>query len=500
MSGGQLAPLIALRWRMLRTRRARAGFGALAASVPLLGLAAVLVGLFAPGRGSFDIIVLAPTAYASVAVLALLAPLVAGGGNELYPEEHLVAYPVSARTQYLASLVLTPLNLAWTTQLVGLVGLTAYIAPQRGLAVFALVTCVSYVAMVTVTAQSLAWLVVGIRQRRAGRIATWILAGLIVSAVLVTVLLGQVTAAVELAPTTSVVIGAVNGASGGWSSWAVTTGILLGLTFVVWHLGRAACVWALRQPGGAARAIDAHPVTRRRQHGVARRDLLATDRASVWRSSSLRRGLIVLAVLPGSVAAGARLDWPSLILLPGLVAAGAGLLFGVNVFCLDGRGAIWLAAQPHPPGVQFWCKTRVVAEVCAGAVAVTILAGALRSGRWPTPAELAAILSCSAVVVARVVAVCMELSVLHPHRADLRGPRDTPAPPGVMAAYSARLAVSTTLLGVLFSGLSELESWQWPAAVAVPLVLLSVRRIVRCARLWRSATVRSRVATTVAIG
>ena len=46
---------------------------------------------------------------------------------------------MSARTQYLASLVLTPLNLAWTTQLVGLVGLTAYIAPQRGLAVFALI-------------------------------------------------------------------------------------------------------------------------------------------------------------------------------------------------------------------------------------------------------------------------------------------------------------------------------------------------------------------------
>ena len=63
-----------------------------------------------------------------MALLAVLAPLVAGGGNELFPTEQLAAYPITARTQYLASLVLTPLNLAWTTQLVALVGLTAYVS------------------------------------------------------------------------------------------------------------------------------------------------------------------------------------------------------------------------------------------------------------------------------------------------------------------------------------------------------------------------------------
>src|SRR4051794_41953804 len=70
------------------------------------------------------------------------------------------------------------------------------------------------------------------------------------------------------------------------------------------------------------------------------------DRASVWRSRSLRRGLLVLGILPGAAAALADLPWSSLVLLPALVSAGAGLLFGVNAFCLDGPGAVWLGSLP----------------------------------------------------------------------------------------------------------------------------------------------------------
>ncbi len=53
-----------------------------------------------------------------MALLAAIAPLVAGGGNELFPPEQLVAYPITSRTEHLASLALAPLNLAWTAQLV----------------------------------------------------------------------------------------------------------------------------------------------------------------------------------------------------------------------------------------------------------------------------------------------------------------------------------------------------------------------------------------------
>ena len=220
----------------------------------------------------------------------------------------------------------------------------------------------------------------------------------------------------------------------------------------------------------------------------------------MWRSTSLRRGLVVLAVLPGAVAATAGLEWSSLVLLPGLVAAGAGLLFGVNAFCLDGPGAVWRGSLPGRPGTVFWAKAQVVAETCLVAVALTMVAGTVRADRPPTAAEVAALGACAAVVLVRVVALCMELSVRHPHRGDLRGPRDTPAPPGVMAVYSARLAVSTTLVAVLFSALAETGSWRWPVALAVPFLLLSARRLVRTAATWDDELVRARVVSVVGRG
>ncbi len=94
----------------------------------------------------------------------------------------------------------------------------------------------------------------------------------------------------------------------------------------------------------------------------------------------------------------------------------------------------------------------------------------------------------------------MRLSVTRPHRADLRGPRDTPAPPGAMAAYSARLAVSTTLLAVLYSAASTADDWRLPALLAVPFVLLSVRHVLASARLWQDPGVRARVVHVVAAG
>ena len=94
----------------------------------------------------------------------------------------------------------------------------------------------------------------------------------------------------------------------------------------------------------------------------------------------------------------------------------------------------------------------------------------------------------------------MRLSVTRPHKAELDGPRETPAPPGAMAAYSVRLAVSSTLTGLLFAGLAGLQGWVWPVAVAVPLCLLSLRRLVATARIWSSPVPRSVVTATVAAG
>lgn len=489
-----------MRWSMVRSRRARWGFALLALSIPALCAVAVAVGLLAPRENRFDALVLAPTAYLSVALLAVLAPLVAGGGNELFPPEQLVAYPISGRTQYRTSLALTPLNLAWTTQLVGLLGLTAYGTGPKPLLPLALVTCLAYVLLVTVAGQALGWAVIGVRQEKTGRVLTWALAAAIGAGGLAVVFSDRLVPLLDASPTTYVVTAAAAGANGRLTRWAVTTMVLLGLALVADRAGRRTCGWALRRPGDPGSRIDAQVFPRRGPARDERHELLAVDRASVWRSASLRRGLLVLGILPGAVAAVAGLEWPSLVLLPGLVCAGAGLLFGVNAFCLDGSGAVWTASLPGRPASAFWSKTQVVAETCLVAIVITVLAGSLRAGRAPASAEVAALASCAVVALVRVVALCMELSVARPHRAELRGPRDTPAPPGVMAAYSARLAVSTTLVAVVFSALAEVASWEWPVLIAVPLVLLGLRRLARTARLWQDEAVRARVVTVVATG
>jgi hypothetical protein len=96
-----------------------------------------------------------------------------------------------------------------------------------------------------------------------------------------------------------------------------------------------------------------------------------------------------------------------------------------------------------------------------------------------------------------VVAASLRWSVRRPFATDLRSARATPAPPLVMVGYSARLALSTTLVGMVFSVLARLP-WEWPVLVAVPMLLLSAWRLQRTARLWADPEIRSRVIATVA--
>jgi hypothetical protein len=69
-----------------------------------------------------------------------------------------------------------------------------------------------------------------------------------------------------------------------------------------------------------------------------------------------------------------------------------------------------------------------------------------------------------------------------------------------MAAYSARLAVSTTLVAVLFSTLAEVAAWWWPVLIAAPFCLLSLRRLLRSARYFDNVDARARVVATVVSG
>ena len=185
--------------------------------------------------------------------------------------------------------------------------------------------------------------------------------------------------------------------------------------------------------------------------------LIRTDRGSVWRAVPMRRGVAVLAVGPGVVALLGNLQWNSMTVLPGLVASGGALLFGVNAWCLDGRGALWRESLPVRPGTVFAARAFVLAEFLLAASLATIALAAVRAG-VPDASELVALVCTMVVVTVQVVAAALRWSAQHPFSVDLRSARATPAPPLSMVAYSTRLAISTTVTGLVFSGLSHVTT------------------------------------------
>lgn len=495
----QLRALMALRWQMARTPGLRLGIvlGAVA-----LGWLVSLVlgsgeGLDAPTLATA--VELAPTAYLGFGLLAVVAPLTAGGGNEVVPPDQLVAFPVRPATQFFGGLLLAPANLVWVLQLLVLAAMTAYLTIGGSLALGG-VTSLAFVLGLTVLGQALAWLVVGLRQTQRGRRAVAVSgAALLVGSVLV-VRLGYGDEVLQASPTRDVVAGVVAGGEGDLGQWTAVTGVLLLIGAGALLTGVRLCGWALRRPGDAGTSRRTEPVRRRAVKPSLLRELVAVDRASVWRAPALRRGGLVLAVLPGLVAAGAAVPWESLVILPGLVAAGAGLLFGVNAFCLDGSGAVWLASLPHDPLLVIKAKAVVLAETVLAAVVIAAVAGSMRSPGTPTGAEVAAIVASGLVCTVVVVTVALASSVRRPHRADLKGPRDAVAPPGALALASVRLATPTALVGIVLGSSLELGAWWWPLVVAVPPLLLCGLSLSRSAARYADPLVRARIVSAVSAG
>ena len=67
-----------------------------------------------------------------------------------------------------------------------------------------------------------------------------------------------------------------------------------------------------------------------------------------------------------------------------------------------------------------------------------------------------------------------------------------------MVGYSARLALSTTLTGLVFSGLARLPYWNLSIAVAIPFLAWSLVRLAWVRREWLDPFERARVVMTVA--
>jgi len=226
--------------------------------------------------------------------------------------------------------------------------------------------------------------------------------------------------------------------------------------------------------------------------------IVSIDRASVWRSVPMRRGITVLGVGPGLVAILGSMTWASATILPGLVASGGALLFGVNAWCLDATGALWRDSLPVDPEKVFYARARVLLEILIVAMVIALAIAGLRAGALPTSAELVSLVATTLVVSVQVVARSMHWSVRRPFSMDLRSSRGTPAPPSAMVVYSSYLALTSTLTGMVFTITARASSPMWAAIAALPFLIAAVRRIVITAGDWSRPEVRSWVVATVA--
>ncbi len=493
----EVGPLLRFRAAGLRGRSRVAVLAGFAFILVVTLLVSWLPGYLPEGdERRSETLLLLPTGYIGVLVIAVVAAAASGGGRELLPREQAVAFPVSPATDHLGALLMAPLNIAWLLQSWTLLGATAYVVGPKWQLLLAQIPVLIWLAAATALAQVVAWSVEWLRRGPYGVLATRTLLVVFASALASLIVTDNLVPVLDRSPTVRITIGVLYGADGQLWPWAKVVVALIVIALVAVVAGAFVARGVAGRPASDELRAESSLREPRTNPTTDLLALLRTDRAGIWRSVPLRRGLAVLALLPGLVALAGGLEWSMLTILPGLVASGGALLFGVNSWSLDGRGALWRDSLPVAPKLVFVVRVIVLVEVLLLATGLTLLLGSLRAGS-PTASQLAAVLCCATVVTLQVVATSLRWSVRRPFSVDLRSARATPAPPVVMVGYSARLAMTTTLTGMLF-GAASYASWGFPVLLALPFVLFSAAKLVSTADGWANPETRSRVVATVA--
>jgi hypothetical protein len=462
-----------------------------------LTLAACTLPMLLPGaRDSTrarDVLLLLPTAFAAFLMLTIVSGVASGGGRELLSREQGVAFPVSPTTDHLGALLMAPLNIAWLIQAWALLGIVAYALPVADVPA-AVASILLWLAACTALAQVVAWTMEAIRRRKYGRAVVrglGLSAGAAVAWVQISGRLGET---LDQLPTLWVVARGTRGFGGAWVEGIAFEIALLVVAVVV---GAVPVHIAAKVPPRDEARVESGMYPVRRMPASVIGTLVSLDRNSVWRAVPMRRGITVLGVGPGLVAIAGGMSWPSMTILPGLVASGGALLFGVNAWCLDGRGLLWRESLPARADQVFAARALVLAEFVLVASTVTVVLAALRAG-LPTSYELAAMVCLVLVVTVQVIGAAMRWSAQRPFPVDMRSARATPAPPVVMVGYSTRLALSTTFTGLFFSVLARVPEWRLPVLLAMPFLAWSGYRLWRTSKVWEDPVERARVVMAVA--
>lgn len=434
-------------------------------------------------------------AFVGVLLLAISAAMGSGGGRELLSRTESAIHPISPVTEHLGALVLAPLNLAWLVQLWSLLAVTALVAsPDRLLGAHLVV--LAWVLAATALGQAIGWVVEGVRRTAHGVVVVRVVTGVVVLTLAALHLAGVLVPLVRSLPTSWLAETMQT------SRWPLAVVVLLVLAGAAVVLGARPARWALGQPAREELRVqsgvhEARPVPEPRWGSPDRALLRRLDRGSVWRSVGMRRGLLVLGVGPGLIALLAGLEWSSVMLLPGLTASGAALLFGVNAWCLDGKGMVWRETLPVSDADVFDVRTLVIAECMVAVSGVNVVLALLRNGLPPLVTGVA-VAVCWLVVLGQVLSMVMTWSMRSPYAVDLASPRATPAPHGAMAAYAGKLSLVTTVTAMLFTGIAVMP-WAWlPPVVGLPFLAWSTRKLLRARRQWLAPDVRAQVVLTVA--
>ncbi|GAA4817590.1 hypothetical protein ACFQ0K_09060 [Nocardioides caeni] len=494
--GSAVADLRHLLWfRAVTVRRPRAVRAALVAIVTVAVAAAVVPALVGASSATVDRWerALAP-ALAALVLVSVAGAAAGGGGRELLARDPASIHPISPVTDHLGALVLAPLNAGWLIQTVVLLQLVALVASPGGVVAVAgaQLVLLAWIVLATTLGQAVGWAVEWVRRGPAGVARVRVLIGAGVGVLAVVGAVPDWRGALVGWPARSTADALLGGAL---AQAVAVVALLAGSAFLVVLGAHLALLVARRPPRDEGRLeTRTHPA----------RDLPASDlammrridRASVWRSVPLRRGTIFLAVAPGVVALAGDLTWSALALMPGLVASGCVLLFGVNLWCLDGRGLLWRETLPVAPRVLVAARATVLAEILLAAGLLTLALGGIRAG-VPHPTQALAVLLALVVVVGQAVSAGLRWSAAHPHAVDLRSARATPAPPLAMVGYSLRLALATTFTGLFFSTLAATGRADLAVALAVVLFAVSTVRILRAARRWSDPVQRAGVVAVV---